>query len=323
MPAAAREEVRRFEWPCPGDLLQMDTKRLARFSRPGHRVTGDRYRTSTEKRSGVGWEYCHSIIDDHTRLAYTEIHRDEKAPTVTALRRPAPWRSTPRYEITAQRLQTDNACAYIHNRRARASCSPPAASSTAGSRHAPQTQRQDRALPANPRSRMGLRTALPHSDAAPSTPHLAQATTTTPATTAHSPTGHPSAAFGTNPRHNTSGEAGLLDQVRCLQVVAERDHRERRCSDRAQRAGAVGWVGCPGAPGIRSRSCRRGSAARPELRRGTGRRSAACLWVLEASTAAPEMFSTTADVVVREVVERGSGSRSRRPRAAGGTSSTG
>src|SRR4051794_7536959 len=41
-PRPAREEVRRFEWPCPGDLLQMDTKRLARFSRPGHRVTGDR-----------------------------------------------------------------------------------------------------------------------------------------------------------------------------------------------------------------------------------------------------------------------------------------
>ena len=84
MPAGEREQVRRFEWPCPGDLLQMDTKRLARFSRPGHRVTGRRSRTSQEKREGVGWEFCHSIIDDHTRLAYTEIHPDEKAPTVTA-----------------------------------------------------------------------------------------------------------------------------------------------------------------------------------------------------------------------------------------------
>ena len=57
---------------------------LARFSRPGHKVTGDRYRTSQEMRERVGWEFCHSIIDDHTRLAYTEIHRDEQAPTVTA-----------------------------------------------------------------------------------------------------------------------------------------------------------------------------------------------------------------------------------------------
>jgi transposase len=84
LPRAPRETVRRFEWPCPGDLLQMDTKRLARFTRPGHAVTGDRYRTGAERRMRVGWEFCHSIIDDHSRLAYTEICRDEKAATVTA-----------------------------------------------------------------------------------------------------------------------------------------------------------------------------------------------------------------------------------------------
>jgi hypothetical protein len=42
----------------------MDTKRLARFSRPGHGVTGERFRTAKEKRSRVGCEHCHSIIDD-------------------------------------------------------------------------------------------------------------------------------------------------------------------------------------------------------------------------------------------------------------------
>ena len=115
MPAAPREEVRRFEWPCPGDLLQMDTKRLGRFSRPGHRVTGIRDQTSAEKRSGMGWDFCHSIIDDHTRIAYTEIHSDEKAPTVTAfVGRALEFYAT--LGITAQRLQTDNAWAYVHNR---------------------------------------------------------------------------------------------------------------------------------------------------------------------------------------------------------------
>jgi transposase InsO family protein len=115
MPATEREEVRRFEWPCPGDLLQMDTKRLARFSRPGHKVTGERYRTSQEKREGVGWEFCHSIIDDHTRLAYTEIHPDEKAPTVTAfVQRALAFYAG--HGIHAKRLQTDNAWCYIHNR---------------------------------------------------------------------------------------------------------------------------------------------------------------------------------------------------------------
>jgi len=113
-PRAPREEVRRFEWPCPGDLLQIDTKRLARFSRPGHKLTGDRYRSSAEKKSGVGWEFCHSIIDDHSRLVYTEIHRDEKAPTVTAfVQRALEFFAS--HAITPKRLQTDNAWTYIHN----------------------------------------------------------------------------------------------------------------------------------------------------------------------------------------------------------------
>jgi len=117
-PPAPREPVRRFEWPCPGDLLQMDTKRLARFSRPGHKVTGDRFRTGAEKRAQVGWEYCHSIIDDHSRLAYTEIHGDETAPTVTAfVTRALEWFAG--HGIRARRLQTDNAFSYVKNRSLR------------------------------------------------------------------------------------------------------------------------------------------------------------------------------------------------------------
>ena len=117
-PLAPREPVRRFEWPCPGDLLQMDTKRLARFSRPGHKVTGDRFRTGAEKRAQVGWEYCHSIIDDHSRLAYTEIHGDETAPTVTAfVTRALEWFAG--HGIRARRLQTDNAFSYVKNRSLR------------------------------------------------------------------------------------------------------------------------------------------------------------------------------------------------------------
>jgi transposase InsO family protein len=118
LPKAPREAVRRFEWPCPGDLLQMDTKRLARFDRPGHRITGDRYRTAKEKRNGPGWEFCHSIIDDHSRLAFTEIHADEKAATVTAFVARA-LGFFAEHAITPKRLQTDNAFAYVHNRSLR------------------------------------------------------------------------------------------------------------------------------------------------------------------------------------------------------------
>ena len=111
---APREQVVRYEWPCPGDLLQMDTKRFGRFTRPGHRVTGDRYRSGAEKRARVGWEFCHSIIDDHSRIAYSELHRDEKAATVVAFTE----RALAFYAalgIQPRRLQTDNAWTYTHN----------------------------------------------------------------------------------------------------------------------------------------------------------------------------------------------------------------
>lgn len=114
-PKPEREEVRRYEWPCPGDLIQVDTKRLARFTRPGHAVTGDRHRTGAEKRMKVGWEFCHSAIDDHTRIAYTEIHADENAATVVGFIK----RALAFYAglgIEARRLQTDNAWTYTKNR---------------------------------------------------------------------------------------------------------------------------------------------------------------------------------------------------------------
>jgi transposase InsO family protein len=114
-PRPAREQVRRFEWPCPGDLLQMDTKRLARFTRPGHKLTGDRSTTGAQKRQRVGWEYAHSIIDDHSRLVYTELHGDERAETVPGfLARALQFYAG--HGITPRRLQTDNAWTYTHNR---------------------------------------------------------------------------------------------------------------------------------------------------------------------------------------------------------------
>ena len=116
-PRPAREQVRRFEWPCPGDLLQMDTKRLARFSRPGHtRHRRPLHAPRAEKRERVGWEFCHSIIDDHSRLVYTELHADERADD--RHRRSSSARSEffAGHGITPRRLQTDNAWTYIHNR---------------------------------------------------------------------------------------------------------------------------------------------------------------------------------------------------------------
>jgi transposase InsO family protein len=112
---AAREQVRRYEWPCPGDLLQIDSKRFARFTRPGHAVTGDRTSSWTEKRLRLGYEFVHSIVDDHSRLAYSELHRDERAPTVVAfLERALAFYAL--QGIEPKRLRSDNAWCYTHNR---------------------------------------------------------------------------------------------------------------------------------------------------------------------------------------------------------------
>ena len=76
-PRPAREQARRYEWPCPGDLLHIDIKRSRPLHRPGHAVTGDRHRTGAEKRMRVGYEWVHSLVDDHSPLAYSELHRDD------------------------------------------------------------------------------------------------------------------------------------------------------------------------------------------------------------------------------------------------------
>jgi transposase InsO family protein len=114
-PRPPRDQPRRYEWPCPGDLLHIDTKRFARFARPGHAVTGIRYRTNTEKRMRVGYEWVHSLVDDHSRLAYSELHRNEQADTVTGfVERGLAFFAG--FGITPKRLLSDNAWAYTKNR---------------------------------------------------------------------------------------------------------------------------------------------------------------------------------------------------------------
>ena len=110
-PRAPREAVVRYEWPCPGNLLHMDTKRHARFEQPGHARTGDR----TQRSKGAGWEFVHTLEDDCSRLAYCEVHDDERAETVTAFtERALDWFLA--HGIVAERLLTDNAWCYTKNK---------------------------------------------------------------------------------------------------------------------------------------------------------------------------------------------------------------
>jgi transposase InsO family protein len=113
-PRAERPAIVRYEWPCPGQLLHMDVKKLGKFTAPGHRLTGDRTRRSRR----VGWEYVHSLLDDCSRTVYSEIHDDEKAATVTAFtERALDWFLE--LGVVAERLMTDNAFAYTQNKSLR------------------------------------------------------------------------------------------------------------------------------------------------------------------------------------------------------------
>ena len=117
-PRRAREPFRRYEWPCPGDLLHMDVKRYPRFRRPGHALTGDRRAARLQRYNPLGHDYFHAIVDDHSRLIYGELLVDEKAATVVAfLERDLAWFAD--HGIVARRLMTDGAMTYRRNRALR------------------------------------------------------------------------------------------------------------------------------------------------------------------------------------------------------------
>jgi transposase InsO family protein len=85
-----RQTSRRYEWTEAGALLHIDGFELAKFAVPGHWATGQRAEQHKTRRAGK--TVVIGVIDDHTRLAYCELHSAENAITVSAtLRRAAVW----------------------------------------------------------------------------------------------------------------------------------------------------------------------------------------------------------------------------------------
>ena len=107
------EPVRRYEREHPGELIHLDIKRLGKFERTGHRITGDRTGQSTQRsrRSGPGWEYVHVCIDDASRLSFTQIHPDERAVSAVAhLKAAVAWYAS--MGVKVARVMTDNGSCY-------------------------------------------------------------------------------------------------------------------------------------------------------------------------------------------------------------------
>ena len=104
-----REPPRRYQRERPGELIHLDVKKLGRFARPGHRVTGDR---RDHRNRGAGWDFVHVAIDDATRLAYVEVLPDERRGTTTSfLVRALRWFRA--RGVRAERIMTDNGSPYV------------------------------------------------------------------------------------------------------------------------------------------------------------------------------------------------------------------
>ncbi len=103
------EPVRRYERDHPGELIHIDIKKLGRFDRVGHRITGNRRGQSNSR--GVGWEFVHVAIDDASRLAFSQILPDEKKQSAVAFLRAAVAYYAS-LGVTVARVMTDNGACY-------------------------------------------------------------------------------------------------------------------------------------------------------------------------------------------------------------------
>src|SRR5207302_4619448 len=103
------EPVRRYQREHPGELLHIDIKKLGRFDRIGHRITGDR--TGQSNSRGIGWEFVHVCIDDASRIAFSQVMPDEKKPSAIAFLKAA-LAYYHSLGITVARVMTDNGSCY-------------------------------------------------------------------------------------------------------------------------------------------------------------------------------------------------------------------
>jgi transposase InsO family protein len=117
------EPVRRYEHDHPGAMIHVDVKKLGNIPDGGGwryvgRQQGERNRAATPGKDRSKWRgplighaFVHTVIDDHSRVAYAEIHDDETAATaVGVLRRAVSWYAG--HGVTVERVLSDNGSAY-------------------------------------------------------------------------------------------------------------------------------------------------------------------------------------------------------------------
>jgi transposase InsO family protein len=109
---ATGRSVRRYEHAEPGELVHVDVKKLGRIpDGGGHKMLGRAAGRKNTRRGKIGYWYLHNAVDDHSRLAYSEICADETKQTAAAF-----WRRAEAFfaglGITVKRVLTDNGACY-------------------------------------------------------------------------------------------------------------------------------------------------------------------------------------------------------------------
>ncbi len=107
------EPIRRYQRENPGELIHIDIKKLGKFNQIGHRITGDRRGQSNlrSRGKGPGWEYVHVCINDASRIAFSQVLKNEKRGCAVAFLKAAVAYYAS-LGVTVERVMTDNGSCY-------------------------------------------------------------------------------------------------------------------------------------------------------------------------------------------------------------------
>ncbi|MEU0465098.1 IS481 family transposase [Amycolatopsis sp. NPDC006131] len=172
MPKLARldrptgEPIRHYEQDRPGELVHVDVKKLGRLREGGgwwaHGRGSDQHKAA-RRAPRVGFEFVHRAIDDHSRLAYLEIHPDETAATCADFLRRAAAVFAAHGIPAVEPIMTDNALAYRRSHAFRTAVTDIRAHQRFTRAYRPQTNGKAERFKPHPRRRMGLRPTFTNS----------------------------------------------------------------------------------------------------------------------------------------------------------------
>ena len=119
---SSKQTATRYERDRPGELVHMDVKKLGKIPPGGGWKAHGRANGNRVRKAKIGYDYVHSLVDDHTRLAYSEILPDEKGPTCAGFLERAAAYFAAKGIARIERVMTDNAFAYRYSADIKKAC---------------------------------------------------------------------------------------------------------------------------------------------------------------------------------------------------------